>query len=266
MPAIVSELCEVDPAQNGGDFVLASSGRLRSSLGRATLDAKIRRRLGVKIQNLHALRTFGELEAALGVNQAAVTVPAPAVSLAAAGPMPESVPSPKARLLAEVPAADSGLACGIDVESIAALPEAKDYWEEPFYKDNFTPAEIAYCVSQSSPRMHFAVRWCAKEALKKCVSEYSQMEMNRIEVVRRDTGSPFLQVLAPEGARMPPVAVSLTHTEDWALALVVKGEDLPSAARPKSGVTVGGSRLALGLSLAAFVCSLFALILALMHR
>jgi hypothetical protein len=40
--------------------------------------------------------------------------------------------------------------------------------------------------------------------------------------VRRDSGAPFLQVLAAEGVSILPVAVSLTHTEEWALALVVR--------------------------------------------
>ena len=73
LKAIVGELCEVEPAQIGADFVL-SSGRLRSSLGRATLDAKIRRRLGVKVENLRSARTFGELEAALASGQAPMAV------------------------------------------------------------------------------------------------------------------------------------------------------------------------------------------------
>jgi phosphopantetheine--protein transferase-like protein len=141
---------------------------------------------------------------------------------------------------------DAGLACGIDIEAISALPEAEDYWEEPFYKANFTVAEIAYCVSQFNPRRHFAARWCAKEALKKCLAEYVPMEMNKIEVVRRDTGSPFLQVLAAQGVRIPPVAVSLTHSKEWALALVVRGAGPPRVAPPNSGGAVSGSRLAVG--------------------
>jgi phosphopantetheine--protein transferase-like protein len=265
LKAIVGELCGVEAGQLGPEFRLAT-GRLRSSLGRATLDAKIRRRLGVRIENLHALATLAELEAALVGNNSGVTVPAPQVPLGRSAEALQPGPQPNLRLPAEMPGADAGLACGIDIEPISALPETKDYWEEPFYKANFTAAEIAYCVSQSNPRLHFAARWCAKEALKKCGAEYAPMEMNKIEVARRDTGSPFLRVLAADGVRIPPVGLSLTHSEEWALALVVRrGESLPMAP-PNSVGAVGGSRLALGLSLAAFVCSLFALILALMHR
>ena len=97
LTAIISELCEVEPAQIGADFVLALSGRLRSSLGRATLDAKIRRRLGVKIENLHTVRTFGELEAALAANNSGVIAAAPQLPTASPTGKLQPVPPPSAR-------------------------------------------------------------------------------------------------------------------------------------------------------------------------
>jgi phosphopantetheine--protein transferase-like protein len=266
LTAIISELCEVDPAQIAADFVLASSGRLRSSLGRATLDAKIRRRLGVTIENLHTLRTFGELEAALALGQTGVTVPPLDVPLAPSTEVPQTVLPVSARSLAEILPVESGLACGIDVESVAGLPEANDYWEESFYKDNFTAAEIAYCVSQSNPRLHFAARWCAKEALKKCLPAYGRWQMNKIEVVRREAGPPYLRVLADGSTKTPPVALSLTHSEDWALALVVGGAEKPPLIRPDPSASAKESRIGIALGLAALVCALLALVLALLYR
>jgi phosphopantetheine--protein transferase-like protein len=292
LTAIVSELCEVDAAQIGEDFVLASAGRLRSSLGRATLDAKIRRRLGVRIENLHTLRTFGDLEAAVAAGSSGAPAPPSQIPKPASAEM--SQPMPPLRSLAkgaptflsaqrsnwsEAPAssgaqvwsaakllsAESRLACGIDVESISSLPEAKDYWEEPFYKANFTPAEIAYCVGQANPRMHFAARWCAKEALKKCLPAYTQWEMKRIEVVRGEAGRPYLRLTEDGGAKTPPVALSLTHSEDWALAMVVSGAERPAPTSPRPRGSATGSRIGLCLSLAALVCSLLALILALIR-
>jgi phosphopantetheine--protein transferase-like protein len=113
------------------------------------------------------------------------------------------------------------LSCGIDVESISALPEADDYWEEPFYHTHFTDAEIAYCVSQSNPRMHFAARWCAKEAFNKCARAHGKVEMNRIEIAHRADGSPFLRLLSDTGDETPGVSISLAHSDDWAVAVVV---------------------------------------------
>ena len=266
LTAIVSELCEIDPAQIGGNFVLASAGRLRSSLGRATLDAKIRRRLGVKIENLHSLRTFGELEAALAAGSSGGAAAAPQAPPTSPTDRRQLVSPPNVGLLPERLPGKPGLGCGIDLESVSALPETKDYWEEPFYKANFTPAEIAYCVSQSNPRMHFAARWCAKEAFKKCLPAYALWEMRNIEVVRGEAGRPYLQVIAEDGTRTAPVALSLTHSEDWGLAIVVSEAERTPLDPPGPTVFAKESRVGMAIGLVALVCSLLALILALSHR
>lgn len=266
LTVIVSELCGLEPAQIGRDFVLASSGRLRSSLGRATLDAKIRRRLGVKIENLHTLHTFGELEAALGGNRPGPTAVPPEVLVSSDAAVRRSVSPAQEQPPAKMPASDSGLACGIDVELVSALPEAKDFWEEPFYKANFTPAEIAYCIAQPNPRTHFAARWCAKEAFRKCRPAYAGLEMNMIEVVRDKTGQPHLRVLANEGTSPPPVALSLTHSEDWAFALAVSTPQQPPPALANPIALGKRSCIGIVLGLAALVCSLVALALALIHK
>ena len=146
------------------------------------------------------------------------------------------------------------------------MPEAKDYWEDPFYKANFTPAEIAYCVGQSNPRMHFAARWCAKEALKKCLPAYAQCDMNKIEVARGQAGGPYLCVTADGGARTPPVALSLTHSDDWALAMVVSRPEMPPLTPTAPSNSTSRSRIGIALSLVALLCSLLALVLALVHR
>jgi holo-[acyl-carrier protein] synthase len=266
LAAIVGELCEVSPAEIGADFVLGSAGPLRSSIGRARLDAKIRRRLGVHIENLHTLRTFGELENSFVGKELGTTLPppqsgpfSPAESQRTA--LPTNAPS-----LVGIRSAEADLRCGIDIESISAMPEAKDYWEEPFYMATFTAAEIAYCVSQTNPRMHFAARWCAKEAFKKCLPRYGQREMNRIEVVRASDGQPFLRVVADEGAQSLPVALSLTHCEDWALAIVVCMPERPLPVPRDPDIPTKGGRLAIAFSLMALAFALFALGLALHYK
>jgi len=264
LTAIVSEICELDAAQIGSDFALAS-GKLRSSLGRAMLDAKIRRRLGVKLENLHTFRTIGEIEAALTgrkVPAPPATSPVQLENPSGGGFSPSPSQSPG---VVTMDPATPGLACGIDIESVSSFDESKDYWEDPFYLTHFTTAEIAYCVSQPNPRMHFGARWCAKEALKKCRPEYLPWAMNRIEVVRREDNAPYLQVLAEDGIRVPKVALSLTHNADWALALVVSEREMTPVSRPDPKSVPSELRVVLVLSLAALACSILALILILMH-
>ena len=95
---------------------------------------------------------------------------------------------------------------------IEHLPRVADYWEDPFYRDHFAPAEIAYCQLQETPALHFAARWCAKEALRKCDGAFLSTAMKDIEVVADETGAPFLVYHAGGGTRRLPHAVSLSHT------------------------------------------------------
>ena len=64
------------------------------------------------------------------------------------------------------------------------MPVTDDYWEHEFYKESFSKDEIAYCVLQENPRMHFAARWCAKEALVKCDPAFKGQSFATMEVVR----------------------------------------------------------------------------------
>lgn len=179
------------------DATPLEQGRLRGSIGRAALDAVVRRETGVGHAAAYTASTFGELLAALGRPAGAV----PAV--VAPGP--------------------SGPACGIDLELVEHLPMAADYWAEPFYAANFTPAEIAYCVMQPDPRPHFAARWCAKEALKKCDNRFLNTAMNQLEL--SSDGPPVLR----HDSRPLPYAVSVSHTPLAAVAAVVA---VPSAVVP----------------------------------
>lgn len=222
---LVSDLCGVDPAQIGSEFELAT-GKLNSSLGRARLDAKIRRRLKVTLRNLHNLRTFGDLEAAVAGFEMQAD-PAAAV----ASPPREKTTATPARVASPMSGfpAGMGMGCGVDIESVAALPEADDFREESFYTDNFTDTEMDYCLAQSNPRSHFAARWCAKEALKKCVPACLSLSMRQIEVALLASGAPQLRLHTNGHPQDLPVAVSMSHTDDYAVAFVIGSPVLPSA-------------------------------------
>ena len=69
--------------------------------------------------------------------------------------------------------------------------------------------------------MHFAARWCAKEALKKCKPEYMKFEMTQIEVVTNNTGSPSMRLRVNNETQELAVAVSMSHTPVIATAIVV---------------------------------------------
>ena len=56
---------------------------------------------------------------------------------------------------------------GIDIEDVKSLPMTSDYRTHEFYKENFSPAEIAYCILQPSAHVSLTGLWAAKEAILK---------------------------------------------------------------------------------------------------
>jgi phosphopantetheine--protein transferase-like protein len=107
------------------------------------------------------------------------------------------------------------------MEMVDALPVESDYWKGEFYATHFTPAEIAYCLTKPEPRQHFAARWCAKEALKKCDARFASSDFIAIEVVIGPAGKPALRAKAGPNWIDLPHAASLTHTPLVAAAVVV---------------------------------------------
>ncbi len=198
---IVAKLCGRSPAEIHADFPLNQAG-LQGSMRRAVLAAAIRRHLGVECRQVGTAKTYGELEAAM---QGRASQPVPAES---------GAPQPAA-------AAAGPLACGVDIQDVADFPESADYWEHEFYRDNFSPGEIAYCVTRKNPRASFAGRWCAKEGLKKCDADFLNEKMSDLEVVRSDSGALSLWRRSGGVARKLNHAVSISHTESMAVAAVV---------------------------------------------
>ncbi len=222
---VVADFFETNASLVGPDFVLGGQ-RLASSIARAGLDAAIRRRVGAKLPAVYSATTFGELEAALTGDAVATSNPATNGSLTG--------------LLRNVP---NGVACGVDVESIANLPGADDYWEHEFYNTHFSNAEIAYCVATDEPREHFAARWVAKEALKKCDGRFLETDNNVIQVAVDENGAPRLELLHGDDTTALPHAVSLTHTAEMAVAIVVTGSAGETAEKPRiaDAIPVTGS-------------------------
>ena len=220
---IVARLAGVDPSRVDSAFALDTGG-LQGSIGRARLDASLRRELGIKNPlAVNRAKIFSELEAILsGSPLAAAASPAGPVAASSA---PAGVSNPIPSLGPSVNITN-GFSCGIDIEAVENMPVAVDYWEDDFYRLSFSPDEIAYCVSQSHPREHFAARWCAKEALKKCDPAFEQIELNCLETLVDSRQRPFLASRVNGVSKRLAHAVSLSHTPIMAAAMVVMGTGL----------------------------------------
>jgi holo-[acyl-carrier protein] synthase len=221
---VIATLLGADPADVHPDMAFAGT-RLQGSLARTRLYTAIEQQLGVACQAAYTARTYGELYAAIyGI------APAVTSSQAAAAP-----PAPEQHV--QLNGATPSIACGIDIEMVENLPAALDYWSDAFYSATFTPAEIAYCLLQDEPLVHFTGRWCAKEALKKCDPAYLQVDLRTLEVQLSASGAPYLCSVANGHSTPLTFAVSLSHTTQAAVAVVVQ---VPATPGSRSAVTPTG--------------------------
>jgi phosphopantetheinyl transferase (holo-ACP synthase) len=261
----IADFFEVPESQIGPSFSLRSRSE---SIARAALDAAIRHRVGRVCRSVYSATTYGEIEAELFADEStAVSAPASRVDASASR---SSVPRTTSTMVG------GAVSCGIDIELVESMPSVDDYWEAAFYRTNFAPAEIAYCLRQVAPAVHLAARWCVKEALKKCDPTFYAEEMCRIELVADGSGAPYLVYGFDGKTRRLPHAVSLSHTPHTAVAVVMKvdasspGAATVAAVPPPPPIRMSPSiqaprpiwRLSLVsllLSLAAFCLAAFAL-------
>jgi phosphopantetheine--protein transferase-like protein len=253
---IVSKLAKVDSGQVSAGTLL--NGPLGGSFGRARLDANLRSQFGVSNPAVYNVNTFGDLCAVLGITTSSNPAPQ-ATASAQVSPVPPI----------EVRTADGGISVGTDVESVAAMPDVPDYWEDDFYKTSFTSREIAYALLRPSPRASFAAMWCAKEALRKADTSLANTDWKMIEVIHDDRGKPGLLV----NGRRPAGALSLSHTDEVAFAVFVSSPAplpiAPVTVLPIESIAAGPiqrGRSTSVMAALAFLLSIAALTYSFLHR
>jgi phosphopantetheine--protein transferase-like protein len=191
-----------------------------NSLTRYKLELGLKR-LGFTLPQEPVGLTFADLQQQLGL-----TGGSPAQSHS-------SVQAPEHSAIADQPEGDyASLRVGIDIECVASLSEVADPWEDEFYTSTFSPAEIARCLMQQNPRVHFAAAWCAKEALRKSKPEYMGLPLRATELFHDAEGAPSLRVSQKGSWKRIPCAVSISHTDDLAVAVLVWGVQGPRATPP----------------------------------
>jgi len=116
-------------------------------------------------------------------------------------------------------------AIGIDVVDLDRFERTCQRWGERFWTKILTDGEIAVCHSKSSAVSSMAVRFAAKEAFIKCLSEeeYRYFRWHRIEVLSAPTGKPYILLAGPlaEHFAQRKILVSLTHSGHTAAAVVM---------------------------------------------
>jgi holo-[acyl-carrier protein] synthase len=120
---------------------------------------------------------------------------------------------------------------GVDMVEIARFQQLKYQSNKQFYTRVFTPNEIRYCLSFSSPEPHFAANFAGKEAVYKAVNMFCDVKLNSIEILRDKNGSPIvnLHLSAEENTEPLIVKVSLSHSLSHAIAFAVAYRPAKSA-------------------------------------
>ncbi|MGO8757355.1 MAG: 4'-phosphopantetheinyl transferase superfamily protein [Terracidiphilus sp.] len=242
---------------------------LAGSLGRTRLDAALRNKHGVSNPGVYEAATFGDLCRLLGA--------APQDGAAAAVAAPTEPAQATSVFSFETGIGAKKLQVGIDLEPIAALPAASDYWEDEFYKSTFTAREIAYALLQPSPQETFAGIWCAKEALRKADPTLAQAAWTALEVIHDGSGKPSMAV----NGRPLEGALSVSHSGGMAVAVFVAGEPgqtgpapvdpvqaAPSTGKPGESTAEVDRRggWSTAIALVALLISIAALAIGLLHR
>jgi len=101
---------------------------------------------------------------------------------------------------------------GIDIEHAVNMPDAIDYWEDEFYKSNFTNTEIAHCTAKDDPKESFAGIYACKEAILKSDAGLKLSAFRELEIKFDDAGRPSCVGWS----------VSISHSNGICIAIAVK--------------------------------------------
>jgi len=113
------------------------------------------------------------------------------------------------------------LSVGVDIEENSRFENKVS--DEKFLKRIFTQDEINYCLSKINSHQHFAVRFCAKEAVIKALSSFYGrkvfLRLNQIEVVKK-TEVPSIQIFGDKYQDLD-FSLSLSHCKCHSMAQVL---------------------------------------------
>jgi holo-[acyl-carrier protein] synthase len=112
----------------------------------------------------------------------------------------------------------SGL--GIDLLEIARLERALERYPR-LAERVFTAAERDYAAARARPGRHLAARFAAKEAVVKALGLSGGLGLGEIEVLPGEPPGVTLSGRAAEAAGAGRVAISLTHSRDFAAAVAI---------------------------------------------
>lgn len=110
---------------------------------------------------------------------------------------------------------------GVDIIEIKRIKEAVKNHGEKFLNRIYTERELKYCFAFAKEKIRFpelAVRFAAKEAYTKALGTGIRgIHFKEIEIINNQLGKPHIAV---NGKTLPNVHVSLSHSQEFAVAMV----------------------------------------------
>lgn len=113
---------------------------------------------------------------------------------------------------------------GVDIIEIERIKQVIGHWGDKFLKRVYTPSELNLFNRRSSS---LAVRFAAKEAVLKSLNACDLgISWQDIEILAETNGKPIINLsgkakLAAQELSIRELAVSLSHSEKYAVAFVV---------------------------------------------
>jgi phosphopantetheinyl transferase (holo-ACP synthase) len=113
---------------------------------------------------------------------------------------------------------------GLEIENIAALPDAEDYAQHEFYLANFTPSEIAHCTKEPKTKAAFQGLLAAKRAI---------VKSGAVNTPPEGYGGVEIGFDAEGRSSFPGCLLSISHTDTIAAAICfwLGGVALPESVR-----------------------------------
>ncbi len=118
------------------------------------------------------------------------------------------------------------ISCGTDIIEISRIKNSIDKLGESFINKVYTEDEIAYCESKNKQKyQHYAVRFAAKEAMFKAISEdlntKYDLDWKNYEVKCDENGRPKAYIKGIDLDSVESIDISLSHCKEYAIANVV---------------------------------------------
>lgn len=115
--------------------------------------------------------------------------------------------------------------CGIDMIEVNRIQDSIESLGEKFLSKIYTPSEIEYCNSKKQMKyQHFAVRFAAKEAIFKAMSDLLEdkyeITWTDVEVLNDEKGKPHVHFVNKEYP-IQQIEISLSHLKEYAIASCV---------------------------------------------